>query len=555
MRIRDYQLRGVDAAFEQWKEVLSTLISMPTGTGKTRIAAEVIQRIQPKRTMFVAHARELLFQAKETILNSCFLESELEMAELRAGNTLFSAPVVLAMVQSLNSKNSDGIRRLRRFYPKDFGLLVIDEAHHGVTDSYKQVIDHFKQNPELRILALTATADRLDEEALGQICDSVAMDYEILDAIHDGWLVEPYQHFVGIEGLDLTRVSSHDGDFNQVELAQEMEAQRTLYGVADSTLKVVGDKRTLIFTASVKQAEWLSTILNNHKPGCSGWVCGETGSEQRKAMLADFNSGRLQVMCNCNCLSEGFDSPMVEVVVHAAPTKSRARYAQRCGRSLRPEPGLVDNYSTSAARRKAISKSSKPFATILDFVGVSGKHKLMSVADLLGGNVSEQAIQNVVEKAKSSGRAVQLTEELVAEEERLQKEAREWRMIQEAKRVRMIGNSTFSLKTISPFDAFDLSPMKERGWDVGRAASDKERDFFLKHHIDVNGMTKPQRDQLRRTMIYRWRRNLATLKQCARIKQYYPAQDTTRLTKDGASRILDELALNNWRPMQKEVTT
>jgi superfamily II DNA or RNA helicase len=540
VRLRSYQTKCVERILEEWTTVISTLASLPTGGGKTVVACEVIRKIIPKRCMFVAHRRELLTQTKAT-LSGFKIECDLEMGEFRATNTIFSPPVVCAMVQTLNSKSAEGVRRLRRFDPNEFGLLIIDEAHHGVCDSYQEIIAHFKQNPNLKILLLTATADRLSEESLGAICDTVAFNYEILDAINDGWLVEPHQQFVAIEGLDFSHIKTTDGDIDGPELAEVMEMERNLQAVADATLKVAGGKRTLIFTVSVKQAEMLSNILNRHRPGCAGWICGKHGTDKRDELLEAFDSGRVPIMVNVGVLTEGYDSPGVEVIVQARLTKSRSFYAQTVGRALRPLPGLVDGLTTAEKRKASIAGSKKPNCVVLDFVGNSGRHKLVSVADLLGGNVSEEAIEKVVETAKKAMVPVRISQEIIDAEARIQKATRERRLAEEARRVKLVANATFSLRTVSPFDVFDLSPVKERGWDSAKNISEKERDFFLKQHIDPDGLTQPQRTQLRKTMFMRWKLKLATLKQCAFLKRRIPTLDTRGLTMKVAGEMISKM--------------
>ena len=200
--LRDYQVDCRNSVFEEWKEHRATLGVLPTGGGKSLIFADIIGKSQPKRAMVLAHREELIFQARDKITATTGLECGIEMADSYTNNSLFGElPVIVSTIQTQISKWGDR-RRMARFNPKDFGVLIIDEAHHATADSYRDIINYYSQNPELRILGVTATPDRTDEEALGQVFKSVAFDYEILDLIHDGWLVPVEQQFISIDGLD-----------------------------------------------------------------------------------------------------------------------------------------------------------------------------------------------------------------------------------------------------------------------------------------------------------------------------------------------------------------
>lgn len=299
MKLREYQNKASDSILDEWKEVESTLLVLPTGVGKTVVFADVIRRMQPGRAMVLAHREELIWQARDKIKRVTGLECDIEMAENRATHDLFGrAPVVISTVQTQNS--DAGMRkRMGAFKPEDFSVLIIDEAHHATAASYKNIINYYTQNPRLRVLGVTATPDRADEEALGQVFKTVAFDYEILDAIHDGWLVPVEQQMVSIAGLDFSAMRTTAGDLNGADLAAVMEAERNLLGVSAASLEIVKDRRAIVFTASVKQAEQLCDIFNRHKPGMSAWVCGATPKDERRQMLSQFAEGKVQVVCNC----------------------------------------------------------------------------------------------------------------------------------------------------------------------------------------------------------------------------------------------------------------
>jgi superfamily II DNA or RNA helicase len=200
--LRNYQRAASDATFAEWKDNPSTAVVLPTGCGKTILFADVIRRCSPKRAMVIAHREELIWQAKDKIQRTTGLACEIEMGNFKAQADLFGkASVIISTVQTQTS-GGDGGGRMGKFDPMQFGVLIIDECHHATSKSYRKIIDYYRTNPDLRILGVTATPDRADEEALGQVFQSVAYDYEILDAINDGWLVPIEQQMVNIEGLD-----------------------------------------------------------------------------------------------------------------------------------------------------------------------------------------------------------------------------------------------------------------------------------------------------------------------------------------------------------------
>ena len=551
-RSRDYQAEAVSAVFEEWEDKSSTLIVCPTGTGKTNIFCDVISRMQPKRAMVLAHRGELVTQAVRRLRNTFGIRADVEMADLQASEFYIDrAPVVVSTIQTQCAGNG-GHGRMKLFDPFDFGLVVCDEAHHYTSPSFRKVLDHYKQNPELKILGVTATPDRADEEALGQVFESVAYAYEILDAINDGWLVPVDQKMVHIEGLDFSLIRTTAGDLNGADLAAVMEAEKNLQGIAAASIDIIGsDKRTLVFTVTVKQAEMLAEIFNRHRAGMADWVCGATPKHQRHKIFKDFDSGKTQVLVNVGVATEGYDNPKVEVIVQGRPTKSRCLYAQIIGRSLRPLAGIVDGLETADQRKTAISNSPKPSALVLDFVGNAGRHKLMSTADILGGKVSEEAIARAVDKVKKSGKAMRMDQALADAERDIQREIEERKRREAARKAHLIAEAKYSTKTVSPFDVFGLRPANSRGWDRGRSLTENQRAMLLRNGVNPANLPFAQSRQLLNEMHKRINKGLCSLKQAQLLLKH--GYDVKGVTFQEANRLIDGLKKNNWRRPSESV--
>lgn len=541
--LRGYQREAVSAALREWDEKQTTLIVLPTGCGKTLVAAEIARHFHPRRVLFLGHREELIFQGARSIFEHTGLDTQIEMADMWADSTLFGAGQVI--VSTIQTQVAGKHGRMTRFDPNEFGLVVVDEAHHVTAGSYRRVLEHYKQNPSLKILCLTATPDRADEEALGQVIDSVAFDYEILDAIADGYLVPVEQQMVSIQGLDFSHVRTTAGDLNGADLAAVMEAEKNLHGVASATLDIIGDRKAIVFAVTVKQAEVYAEIFNRHRPGIAAWVCGKTPKPERHETFRKFAGAETQVLVNVGITTEGYDNPAVEVIVQARPTKSRCLYSQMVGRGTRTLPGVIDGLATAGERRAAIDASAKPSCLVIDFAGNAGRHKLVTTADILGGRVSEAARERALKNA--DGKPVRMADELSAAEEELRREEEERKAREAAKRARLVAQATYRVQGVDPFDLFQMKPAAtSRAWDRGARLTDRQRAVLQRQGIDPDSMPYPLAKQVLTEIFRRWDNKLCTMKQAKILRQR--GVDTAELTAADASRLIDEIAAREgWR--------
>ena len=547
MRLRDYQEAAADGVFTAWADHTSALAVLPTGLGKTVLFAEIIRRMHERgaRAMVLAHREELITQAADKIQRVTGLEAQIEMGEYHV-QTYFGQmpPVVVSTVQT-HCAGGDGLGRMSKFDPQDFGLVVIDEAHHATAGTYRRCIDWYRQNPACKVLGVTATPDRADEAALGQVFDAVAYEYGVLEAIQNGWLVPIEQQMVTVGSLDFSGVRTTAGDLNQGDLAEVMENERNLQGIAAPTVEICGERRAIIFATTVEQAERLAEILNRYKPDKAAWLCGKTDKEDRRNMLADFKAGRLQYVVNVGVLTEGFDDAGVQVVVMARPTKSRALYAQMAGRGTRPAEevaGLLGDLPTAQERCAMIRGSSKPSCLIVDFCGNAGRHKLCCTADILGGNIDDDVVAEVARRVRENGKPVDMTAEL--EKVKAEVEARKKR--EAATRAGLQARAQFLVTKIDPFNEWDLAPVQERGWDRGRHFTPKQAQVLLERiGVDPEKIPYGQGKQLLDEYFRRLQGGYASLKQAALLKK---RGFTMPLRHDMAGRMIGRMAeRQGWR--------
>lgn len=546
MILRPRQIGAVEGVFEQWKTVSSTLGVAATGFGKTQIFCEIVKRVAPARCLILCHRTELVDQAVKR-LKSFGMEAEIEKAELHASHSLWNrAPVVVATPQTLFS-GKEGHERMMRFLPKDFGYLIVDEAHRYVAPTYLKVINYFRQNENLKVLGVTATPDRLDCEALSKIFESVAFDVEICDLIDDGWLVPIKQQMVKIEGLDFSACRTTAGDLNGSDLIAVMEQEKNLHGVASATLDIAKDQRTLVFAAGVKQAEILSEIFNRHRSDCSNVISAKTHPQIRKEMLESFATGKTQIMVNVGVLIEGYDNPNIQAVVSAAPTKSRSKYAQLVGRGTRPLDGILAGLETSDERKAAIAASSKPALLVVDFSGNAGRHKLINTSDILGGKISEEAKEIAIKRIEEKGGAANIRDEIALAEEEIIRRIEEQRKANAARKAHLKAIATYRATYIDPFDSFKKTAEKWQGWKQKTPLTEKQRKILVQKGFNPDKMSVEEGSATLQKIFACSDKQANIL-----IRAGYSPEELKGIKKWEASKMIEACKANGWkRPKSK----
>jgi superfamily II DNA or RNA helicase len=496
----------------------STLIVMATGTGKTQTFGALAKH-WPGRVLVLAHRDELIQQARSRLAQMTQEFVGVEQAEWKAQ----AERIVIGSVQSLCRAS-----RLSRFQPDRFGLVIVDEAHHAVAATYRRILDHFGT---AKVLGVTATPDRGDERAMEQVFDSVAFTYEIEDGIRDKWLCPVEVKAVRVGAIDLSSVKTTAGDLNQGQLDAVLSSEEALHGIAKPTIELAGDRRTILFTTSVDNAHRLAEVLNRYRPGAARAVDGTTSFETRRDILRGHKAGEYQFLCNVGVLTEGYDDPGVACVAMGRPTKSRALYAQCIGRGLRPAPG-------------------KSNCLVLDFVGNSGKHALVSALDILGGKWDDEVVARAkkditdgdgeeTDAALKRAKASIDAERAKAEEAR--KAAADRARIK-AERVRY---------TAENVDPFRVLGMKDEGEDNNpQSITPGQVETLGKFKIEIPaGCTRAQATRLIGTAIMRRKAGLATYRQIKTLSRY--GLDAKRMYMTTASRMIDAIAANGWRAVDQ----
>ena len=543
MNIRLYQNECADAVFEDWKTCQFTSVILPTGCGKTRVASEVIKRSQPKRCLFLAHREELIFQAQRQIKLATGLESEIEMGDIKADDSLFNKiTVLISTIQTQCAGKNGG--RMKKFKPEDFGVIIVDEFHHATADSYRKVLDYYKQNPNIKILGLTATPDRTDGIALGSVAEKVAYKYEIVQAIDDGWLVPIVPHVKHLIDLDFSQIRTTAGDLNGADLAAVMEDEKNTQALCDETVRVIGDKKAIVFMASVRHSEMCCNILNRHKPDMATWVCGATPQEERRKRLKDFSDGKIQVLANCGIATEGFDCPDVHFIVMGRPTKSRSLFSQMIGRGTRSLTGTLDDMHSAYERKEAIAASDKPCMTLLEFTGNSGKHKLMCALDVLGGKYPEDVKELAAKKAKEPDNTKSVAKLLEESETEIRKRIEAQRLADEIRKRKIIARATYRTTSVNLFDRRDATPAMQRKVNHGRQYSENQRKALVRNGHNPDKVPYWQGCQILNSIF----NGPCSPKQAGLLKRCgYSESEVASLTMKEASKKIDIIATNGWR--------
>ena len=390
--LRPYQREAVEAAIKGFNEFDRQLIVCPTGGGKTLLFAKIAEHYQPRRTLVLAHREELLEQARDKILRATGIVAEIEAAERTAS---LDAPVVVASVQTLMREY-----RRRRFAPDHFALIVVDEAHHTLAESYQRVLGYFE---DACVLGVTATPDRGDKRLLADYFENVAHETTLVDLIRDGYLCRIRAKTIPLK-IDLRDVHTVAGDFNADEVGHALEPH--LAAIADIIARDFAGCKSLAFLPLCALSERFAELCRNRGIAAEH-VDGE--SKDRASVLERFRSGETSLVSNAMLWSEGFDEPSIDCVIPLRPTKIRSLYAQQVGRGTRLHPG-------------------KDFLSVLDFLWLTHRHNLIRPVALIAQDEEEAQTMggdgDLLDRAEEyrQKRFARLPEELEANKRRKTKE-------------------------------------------------------------------------------------------------------------------------------------
>lgn len=512
MELRPYQQEAKDAIFDQWEKVDKTLLVLPTGCGKTIVFAKVTEECVRRgcRVLILAHRGELLQQAADKIAKATKLGCATEKADETCLGSWFR--IAVGSVQTMMRE-----KRLARFPEDYFDTIIIDEAHHCISDSYQRVLQHF---PEAKILGVTATPDRGDMKNLGQVFDSLAYEYTLPKAIKEGYL-SPIKALTIPLKLDLSGVGIQSGDFKSGDIATALDPY--LQQIAEEMKNYCMDRKTVVFLPLVKTSQKFRDILNEQ-----GFKAAEVNGESkdRAEILDAFDRGEYNVLCNSMLLTEGWDCPSVDCIVVLRPTKVRSLYSQMVGRGTRLYPD-------------------KDHLLLLDFLWHTERHELCHPASLICQD--EEVARVMTANIESAGCPVdieeaekQASEDVVAQrEESLAKQLQEMRQ----RKKRLVDPLQFEMS----IQAEDLAGyVPAFGWEMAPPSEKQiktlEKLGILPDAVDNAGKATKLLERLDK----RKQEGLTTPKQI-RFLEGRGFLHVGTWQFDTAKRLIDRIAANGWR--------
>lgn len=513
MELRPYQQEAREAIFEQWDGgVLKTLLVLPTGCGKTIVFAKVTEDCVRRgdRVLILAHRGELLEQAADKIRQSTGLGCAVEKAEETCMGSWFR--VVVGSVQTMMRE-----KRLGQFPEDYFQTIIIDEAHHCISDSYQKVLNHFSS---AKILGVTATPDRGDMRNLGSYFESLSYEYTLPKAIKEGYL-SPIKALTIPLKIDMTGVGVQAGDFKASDISTALDPY--LQGIAQEMEKYCKDKKTVVFLPLVKTSQKFRDLLNAH-----GFRAAEVNgdSQDRSEVLEAFDRGEYNVLCNSMLLTEGWDCPSVDCVVVLRPTKVRSLYCQMVGRGTRLSPG-------------------KDHLLLLDFLWHTERHELCHPASLICQD--EEVAKKMTEHIEQAGCPVDIeeAEKTAAEDVVAQREEALAKQLEEMKRrkKKLVDPLQFEMS----IQAEDLSRyIPAFGWEMGPPSEKQkatlEKLGILPDQIENAGKAAKILDRLDK----RKEEGLTTPKQI-RFLEGRGFQHVGTWQFETARKLIDRIAANGWR--------
>lgn len=320
MDLRPYQQQGITDIRDAFRDHRRVVYVLPTGGGKTVTFSFIAKNASArgKRVLIEVHRRELIKQASRT-----FTRMGIPHGVIAPGHPLTNDLVQICSVQTL-------VNRLEVLPPPD--IIVTDEGHHGVAETWKRIYDHW---PLARVLLVTATPGRPDGQGLGSVADTMIIGPTMRWLIDNGYLAD-YDYYAPPSKVDLKGLRSRLGDFESKELEKRVN-QSTITGDCIEHFKsLCPAERALAFCVSVQHAKDVAALFTAAGIKAAS-VDGGMLDADRDRVIEQFSNGEIQILTSCQLIGEGFDVPECGAVIDLAPTKSVINYLQRVGRALRPK--------------------------------------------------------------------------------------------------------------------------------------------------------------------------------------------------------------------------
>ena len=482
--------------------------------GKTIVFSALTQEQVKKdhRVLIMAHRGELLSQAADKLKMLTGLDAAFEQGENRSLGSFF--PVTVGSVQSLCQE-----KRLSMFPQDYFQDIIVDEAHHALSESYQRVLAHF---PDANVLGVTATPDRGDKQTLGTFFDSQAYEYSMSRAIREGYLSPVKARMIPLQ-LDISKAGISGGDYSAADIGCALEPY--LHQIANEMARYCRGRKTVVFLPLIATSQKFCRMLND-----VGLRAAEVNgmSDDRSKILAEFENGMYDVLCNSMLLTEGWDCPAVDCIVILRPTKVRSLYQQMVGRGMRLFPG-------------------KENLLLLDFLWLTERHDLCrpsaliakdaNIAAMMDENLRNDEEVDILEAEEDAERDV-----LREREEALARELAAMR----SKKKKLVDPIQYAL-SIAAEDLTSYEPTFP--WEMG-PPSEKQLMFLenrgiLSDTVGNAGLASLLIDRLKR----RQAEGLATPKQIRCLERYgFRRVGTWQF--DAASVLISRLAMNHWRVPQ-----
>lgn len=401
MQARDYQQQCCDAILDAtakgFKAILCVLF---TGAGKTVIFSLLAKMLSNSKILIIAPMRELVWQAADTADRITEEYTDVEMAGSWAGGNR----VTVACRNTLLAGKEKRYKRLL-----GVRLVIVDEAHTQFSGPFLEMLREFQANGAI-VIGFTATPFRMDGKPLMGFYQHVAFDYGLAQGIKDGWCVPPRARVVQCADLDLSKVKVTGGDYSAADLEMVIGVSSRLHQFC-LTIQRERVGAAIAFLPGVASARALAEMAEKNYGIRASWICGNEylqTQDERNRIINQYRAGEIDLLCNCQIATMGFDAPLTQTIFMFRPTKSRTLALQIWGRATRPLPGLVDCVeNTPEARRAAIAASDKPWFKIVDVTDSVENHSIRTGVDMFAQEGTPQEVLQAARRraAKEGGDA------------------------------------------------------------------------------------------------------------------------------------------------------